>query len=134
MIDWIKDYIGLKNVVILITVVFVIGGLIFGPSLYKKVTGIKYEGIAKATVTNIVAKKSVAQHINGTNELLTGYDITYVYNNQNKKYSNTEFVKPEENIKRLFDKIASGETCFIEVKYALDNPSESMISNLNLNK
>jgi hypothetical protein len=132
MISWIKDYIGFKNIAILITVGFVLAGLLVGPSIYKKLKGIHYEGIAKAKVTNIVVKKSLAQNFSGTNEILTGYDITYIYNNQNKMYSKTEFIKTEENVKRIFDKIASGEICFIEVKYSLDNPSESTISNLNL--
>jgi hypothetical protein len=132
MISWIKDYIGFKNLLILIAVVLVIAGLLVGPSLYKHLKGISYEGSAKAKVVNIIAKKSIAQNINGTNEITTGYDFTYIYNYQNKLYSNTEFIKTEENVKRIFDKIASGETCFVEIKYALDNPSESIISKLTL--
>lgn len=132
MISWIKEYIGIRNLFILITVVFVIMGLLFGPTLYRKLRGMHYEGIAKAKVINIVAKKAFAQHINGTNEVIIGYDITYNYNNQNKIYSNTEFIKAEEKVKQIFDKTDSGETCFIEVKYSLDIPSKSTISKLNL--
>jgi len=133
MIRWIKDNIGIKNVLIFIIVILVIAGLLFGTSLYRKLKGSQYEGTAKAEITNIVAKKTLSQHLNGTNETITGYDVTYVYSSQNKNYSNTEFIKPESDVKRLYDKVTSGETCFVEVKYSLDTPSESIISKLNLN-
>jgi hypothetical protein len=133
MISWIKEYIGIKNLFILITVVFVIAGLLLSPSLYRKLLVMQYEGITKAKVTNIVTKKTFTQHINGTNEIIIGYDISYNYTNQNKIYSQTEFIMADEKVKQLFDKIASGETCFIEVKYSLDIPCKSTISKLNLN-
>jgi hypothetical protein len=132
MTGWIKDYIGIKNLVILITVVFIIAGLLVGPSLYKKLNGIHYDGIAKAKVVNVIANKSLAQNISGTNTIITGYDLTYIYNYQNVTYSNTEFFKPEETVKRIFDNIASGETCFVEIKFSLDYPSRSMISKLKV--
>lgn len=133
MMSWIKDNFGIKNLLILISVILVIAGFLLGPSLYRKLKANQYEGTAKAEVTNIVAKKTLSQHLNGTNETITGYDVTYVYSSQNKNYSNTEFIKPESDMKRLYDKVISGETCFVEVKYSLDKPSESIISKLSLN-
>jgi len=133
MIGWIKDNFGIKNALILITVILVITGFLLGPFLYRKLKVSQYEGTAKAAVTNIVAKKTLSQHLNGTNELIIGYDVSYVYSNQNKNYSNTEFIKPASDVKRLFDKFSSGATCFVEIKYSLDKPSESIITNFNLN-
>ena len=132
MIRWIKDNFGIKNLLILITVILVIAGFLIGPSLYRKLKVSQYEGTVKAEVTNIVAKKTLSQHLNGTNETISGYDVTYAYSSQNNNYSNTEFIKPEPDIKRLYDKVSSGEACFVEVKYSLDTPSESIISKLNL--
>jgi hypothetical protein len=132
MIGWIKDNFGIKNLLILVTVILIIAGFLVGPSLYRKLKVGQYEGTAKAEVTNIVAKKTLSQHLNGTNEKISGYDVTYAYTSQNKNYFNTEFIKPEPDIKRLYDKFSSGEDCFVEVKYSLDKPSESIISKLNL--
>ncbi|MEI6123533.1 MAG: hypothetical protein WCQ95_07875 [Bacteroidota bacterium] len=133
MLRWIKDNFGIKNLLILTTVILVITGFLVGPSLYRKLIGNQYKGTAKAEVTNIVVKKTLSQHLNGTNESITGYDVTYVYSNQSKNYSNTEFIKPDQDVKRLYDKVTAGETCFVEIKYSLDTPSESLISKLNLN-
>ena len=133
MLRWIKDNFGIKNLLILITVILVITGFLVGPSLYRKLIVNQYKGTAKAEVTDVVVKKTLSQHINGTNETIIGYDVTYIYTSQNKNYSNTEFIKPESDVKLLYDKITSGETCFVEVKYSLDTPSESIISILNLN-
>jgi hypothetical protein len=133
MIRWIKDNIGIKNLLILVAVILVITGFLLGPSMYKKLKGSHYEGTSKAEVTRIVAKKTLSQHLNGTNETITGYDVTYVYNIQNKNYSNTEFIKPGSDVKRLYDEVTSGLSCFVEVKYSVEIPSESMISNLKLN-
>jgi len=128
MLRWIKDNFGIKNLLILVTVILVITGFLVGPSLYRKLLGNQYKGIAKAEVTNIVVKKTLSQHLNGTNETIIGYDVSYVFSSQNKNYSNTEFIKPDSDVKRLYDKVAAGESCFIEVKYSLEAPSESIIT------
>jgi len=134
MITWIKDNFGMKNFFILLTVIIIIAGFLAGPSVYKKYKGAEYKGSAKAEVMNMVAKKSLSQHLNGINETVTGYDITYIYSFQNKNYSHTEFIRPEAKAKRLFDKFTSGGACFIEVKYSPATPSESIISKLNPDK
>ncbi|MCK9421001.1 MAG: hypothetical protein M0Q38_00190 [Bacteroidales bacterium] len=91
MISWIKDNIGIKNVLILALVVFVIVGFIFAPSWYKLIIGSQYEGIAQARITNITERTTTFQHHNGTNTKTVGYDISYYYEVKNEKFTNTEF-------------------------------------------
>lgn len=134
MINWIKDNFGLKNLFILVLVVFVIVGLIEGPSWYKFIVGSRYDGITEAMVTNVVAKKSTFQHINGTNTKTIGYDITYVYTVKNVNYSTTEFVEPDADVNLVFEQFNAGKTCTIGVKYSNETPSKSSISKLNLNR
>ena len=47
MISWIRDNIGLKNVLILALVVLVIVGFLFAPTWYKLILGSQYEGVAQ---------------------------------------------------------------------------------------
>jgi hypothetical protein len=134
MITWIKENFGVKNFFILLTVIIIIAGFLAGPSIYKKFKNAEYKGTVKAEVMNMVARKSLSQHLNGINETVTGYDVTYIYSLQNKNFSHTEFIRPEADAKSLFDKFTSGLTCYIEVKYAPEAPSESIISKLNPDK
>ncbi len=131
MISWIRYNFGLNNAIILIVVIVVITGFLIGPSLYLKLKGSQYQGTAKAEITDIIAAKAVSQHLNGTNETITGYKVTYIYSIHNKAYPGTEFIKPGSDIKHLYDIVSSGKPCFVEVKYSISAPSESMISKLN---
>jgi len=128
MISWIKDNFRVKNFFILITVILVIAGFLIGPSLYKFIKRNQYKGITEATVTNIIDKKASFQHFNGTNEKTIGYDVSYVFTLEGKNYSKTETIKPSSDAKRLFDDFTTGKTCFLEIKYSLETPSESIIS------
>ena len=134
MISWIKDNIGLKNVIILALVVFVIVGILFASSWYKKIIGNHYEGVAQARVTNIAVRTTTFQHHNGTSTKTVGYDVTYDYKVKNEKFSNTEFLEPDYDTKLLFDQFNSGGTCMIEIKYSITKPSESVISKMNLRR
>ena len=128
MIDWIKNDFGIKNLLILMTVVIVIAGFLAGSSLYKLIKGSGYKGVAEAVVTNIVDKKGSFQHYNGTNEKIVGYDVTYVFTVKGKDYSKTEMMNSSYNAKHLFDDFMEGKTCLLEIKYSLQNPSESQIA------
>jgi len=134
MIGWVKDNIGLKNFLILTLVIIVIVGFIKGPSWYKQIIRSQYEGIVEAKVINIIAKKASYQHINGTNTKTVGYEITYAYEVENERFSNTEFIEPGSEIKLLFDQFSSGNICEVEIKYSFETPSESFVSKLILNK
>ena len=132
IISWINNNLGLKNLLILTLVILVIVGFIKGPSWYKQIIRSQYEGIAEAKVANIVAKKASFQHINGTNTKTVGYEITYVYEAENERFSSTEFIKPGSEIKLLFDQFSSGNICKIEINYSSETPSESFVSKLIL--
>ena len=134
MFRWIKDNFGLRNLLILSLVILVIVGFVKGPSWYKQIMGSTYDGVAEATVTNIVAKDASYQHLNGTNTKIVGYTISYDYEVKGKDFSNTEFVEPSSDIKEIYDQFNAGKTCTIEIKYSDKTPSESVISKLNLNK
>ncbi len=131
MINWIRHNFGIKNAIILIAVVVVITGLLIGPSLYPEFKGRNFQGTAKAGVTAVIASKTVSQHLNGNNETITGYTLKYIYQVDGKDYPGMEFVKPDSDVKLLYDKINSGKACFVEVKYSTSAPSESIISKLN---
>lgn len=128
MIDWIKNNFGIKNLLILIAVVIVIAGFLVGPSLYKLMKGSQYEGTTEAIVTNIVDIKSSFQHYNGTNEKTTGYDVSFVFNIKGKDYKKTETMNSSYDTKRLFDDFTAGKSCFLEIKYSIENPLESIIT------
>lgn len=130
MTNWIKQNFGVKNFFILITVVLVIAGFLIGPKFYNYLKGSQYKGITEAKITNIIDKTATIQHHNGTNTQTIGYDVSYVYNIEGKNYSNIEFIEPNSEIKQLFDKFTSEQNCLIEIKYSVDNPSESIISQL----
>ncbi len=115
-----------------LTVLIILGFLTI-PPIYKKIKESQYQGVARVEVRNIVDKKSSFQHLNGTNQKTVGYMITYIIENKGKPYSKTELVEPGSAVKSLFDEFTSGQVCWIEVKYSLKNPAESMISRLNLN-
>jgi hypothetical protein len=134
MISWIKDNIGLKNVVILALVILVIVGFVKGPGWYKHFIGSQYEGIAIAKVTGIVAQNASAQHLNGTNTRTIGYELTYEFQVRSTEFSNTEFLEPGSEVKSLFDQFNSGKLCSIEIRYSKETPSKCMISKLKLNK
>ena len=134
MISWIKDNIGLKNVLILALVVLVIVGFLFAPSWYKLILGNQYEGVAQARVTNIAPTTTSFQHHNGTNTKTVGYNLTYYYEVKNEKFTNTEFIEPDYDTKLLFDQFNSGAACIIEIKYSSKKPSESVISKMNVKK
>jgi len=134
MIGWIKDNIGIKNILILTLVVCVIVGFIMGPSWYKLIIGSQYKGVAEAQVTNIAVRTTSFQHHNGTNTKIVGYEITYYYEVENLKFSNTEFIEPGYDSKHLFDQFNSRNGCRIVIKYSHKTPSKSFISKLNLSK
>jgi hypothetical protein len=134
MISWIKDNFGIKNFIVLALVILVIVGFIKGPSWYKLIIRSQYEGVVEAKVANIVAKKASFQHFNGTNTKTVGYDVTYIYEIGNEKFSNTEFIEPDYDIKLILDQFNSGKTSVIEIKYSNETPSKSFISKLNLGK
>jgi len=134
MINWIRDNLGLKNILFLVLVLLVIAGMIKGPSWYKRITGSKYKGIAEATVTDIVDKKSEVQHLTGTYTKTVGYDIIYIYEVENEKFSNTEFVEPDKNIAQICNHFNSVKTCRVEIRYSLETPSKSHIVKLILSK
>jgi hypothetical protein len=134
MMGWIIDYIGLKNVLILASVVLVIAGILFVPSWYKLILESQYEGIAQARVTNIAARTTSFQHHNGTNTKTVGYDITYNYVVQNVKFTNTEFIEADYTTRLLFDQFNAGAACMIEIKYSNTRPSESVITKMNFKK
>ncbi|MEI7526229.1 MAG: hypothetical protein WCJ95_17925 [Mariniphaga sp.] len=134
MIYWIKDNIGLKNVLILVLVVLVIVGFLFATSWYRMVLRSQYEGVTQARVTKIAPRTTSFQHHNGTSTKTVGYDITYYYEVKNKKFTNTEFIEPDYDNKLLFDHFNSGAACMIEIKYSNKKPSESVISKMNLKK
>ena len=75
MISWIKENIGLKNVLILTLVVLVIVGFLFAPKWYKIVIGSQYEGVAQARVTNITERTTTFQHHNGTSTKTVGSEL-----------------------------------------------------------
>jgi hypothetical protein len=129
----IKDNIGIKNILILVLVILVIIGFIKGPNWYKQVVGSHYEGIAEATITNIVAKQASAQHLNGSNTKTIGYELSYLYKVGNEEFANTEFIEPGQDIKLVFDRFISGEACLIEIKYSQETPSKSIVSKLLVN-
>ena len=128
MIRWIKDSIGIKNLLILVTVILVIAGLLAGPSLYKSIKRNQYKGHIEARVLNIVDKKASFQHYNGTNVKTIGYDISYTYFIDGDNYTRTEFTKSGSDVKLLYDNYSSGQNCEVVVKYSLEAPSESFIS------
>jgi hypothetical protein len=132
--SWMKDNIGLKNVLILVLVVLVITGFIYGPSWYKMMIRHQYEGVAQARITNITARTTSFQHHNGTGTMTVGYNISYCYEVKNEKFTNTEFIEPDYDTKRLFDQFHSGATCMIAIKYSSRKPFESTISKINLTK
>jgi hypothetical protein len=132
MINWIKDNFGLKNVLILVLVVFVIVGLIEGPSWYKFIVGNRYDGVTQARVTNVVPKKSTFQQINGISTKTIGYDIMYVYTVKNVNYSTMEFVKPDADVNLIFEQFNAGKPCTVGIRYSIKTPSRSSISKLNL--
>ena len=134
MISWINNNIGKKNFIVLSIVLLCIVGFLIGPALNKKMKAVSYGGTAKAEVTDIVVKKSAFQHLNGTSEKITGYEVTYRYKSESKDYTNTEIIMPGSDVKSLFDEFTSGATCYIEVRYSLKTPSESIISKLNMSK
>ncbi|MDP2723462.1 MAG: hypothetical protein Q8O72_11955 [Bacteroidales bacterium] len=128
MIDWIKSNFGIKNLLILISVVIVIAGFLAGPSLYKLIKGQQYQGTTEAVVTNIIDKKGSFQHYNGTNEKTTGYDVSFVFIIKGKDYKKIETMNSSYDTKRLFDDFTDGKSCFLEIKYSLENPLESIIT------
>jgi hypothetical protein len=134
MISWIKDNIGLKNVLILVLVVLTITGFLFVPSWYKLILGSQYEGVARARVTNIAAMTTSFQHHNGTNTKIVGYDITYYYVVHNMNFTNTEFIEADYTARLLSDQYNTGAACMIEIKYSTTRPSESVISKMNFKK
>lgn len=134
MINWIKDNIGLKNMLILALVVLVIVGILFVPSWYKLILGSQYDGVAQARITNITPRTTSFQHHNGTTTKTVGYDITYYYEVKNKKFTNTEFIEPDYDTKLLFDQFNSGMACMVEIKYSSTKPSERVISKMNVKK
>ena len=133
MINWIRLNIGIKNALVLGITVLIIIGFLTIPAIYKKIKESQYQGVARVEVRNIVDKKSSFQHLNGTNQKTIGYGITYTIKISGKPYSKTELVEPGSAVKSIFDKFSSGQVCWIEVKYSLENPAESMISRLYLN-
>jgi len=104
--------------------------MIKGPSWYKHITGSQYKGVTEATVINIVAEKAEVQHLTGTYSKTIGYGITYHYELENEKFSNTEFVEPDKNIAQICNHFNSVKTCRVEIMYSLDSPSESHIVKL----
>jgi len=134
MINWIKDNFGLRNVLVLSLTILVIVGAIKGPSWYKQILRSQYKGSVEAQVTNIVAQEASFQHYNGMNTKILGYDISYFYEVEMENLSNTEFIKPNKDIKLLFDEFNSGKACQIGIRYSLESPVKSFITKLNLGR
>jgi hypothetical protein len=130
MTNWITENFGIKNFLILAAVLLIITCFIFGPSTYKLMQEHRYKGEMKARITNIVIKKAAYQHLNGTNEKVVGYDVTYDFTVNGKNYVKTENMPPDSEIKALSDKFNSGQACFVVIKYSPGNPEESVIAKL----
>jgi len=128
MKDWIEYYIGVKLFLIIIGIVLVIAGFILGSKFYEQNKLDEYKGVSEAVVTNITMKKVQSKHIYETIEKTVGYDITYIFHLKDKKYSETETINSSSETINLFNNFSKGDSCFLEIKYAIRNPSESIIS------
>ena len=128
--NWLKENIGYKNILVLAIVVVVIVGLVKGPSLYRHIKKSRFDGSTKAFVENIEEKKRTSQHHNGANIKTVGYEITYVYEVERDKYSSKGFVEPGSEVKKLFDRFSAGDSCLIDIGYLVENPNESIIIRL----
>ncbi|MFH0999826.1 MAG: hypothetical protein V1783_03205 [Bacteroidota bacterium] len=128
--NWIKNSFGIKNFVILISVVCVIAGLLAGPSISRMIKRRQYQAYTEAKVTNMVERKSSFQHLNGTNIKIVGYELTFLYKPEGDNFSQTLFIKPGSEARQLYNKFESRQHCAIELRYVADNPAECMISNL----
>lgn len=130
MINWIKENIGLRNLLILAVVILAIVGFLKGPSWYRHIKEAQYEGIANAIVENISEKKVSVQHHSGTNIKTVGYEITYRYLAEIDEYRSKGFIEQGQDIKQLFDQFQKGDTCWIEIGYLPGNPGESIIKGI----
>jgi len=131
MISWIKNNFGMKNFIILVSVIVVIAAALLTPTCLKFFKKTNYEGVAEAKITNMQPKTASYQNYNGASVKTIGYDITFAFIVQNKRYSKTESVTTNYTNNQIFTKFIAGEACNIAIKYAIDNPSESVITNLN---
>jgi len=127
MIAWIKENIGYRNLLILLVVVIGIIAFLKGPSLVRSIKKSHYKGVAKAIVMDLAERKTTVQHINGTHSRVIGFDLTYTYTVDEEKYRRTGFIEPGKETKILFDKFNQGDSCFIEIRYMLENPEESIL-------
>jgi hypothetical protein len=130
MFGWIKNNIGFKNLLILLTVILVIAGLSQGPALYKKYKKSQFEGPITAELINIVPEEAIAQHLTGPNTVIIGYHLSYVYKVGDEEFSNTEFVSADYDVALLYSKFSKGEPILIEIKYSGESAKDCYISNL----
>lgn len=130
MSNWVIDNFGVKGLSILVGGIILLVALIFGPSLYKKAKVLKYDGSAKAQITNITEKKMSFQDMSGGSVKTIGYDLTYTFAVDTVYYSRTETIKPSYDLVKLYKKFNLGQPCFVEVVYLTENPNKSLISRL----
>ena len=127
MIDWIEQYIGVKMFLVIVGIILLFGGFRLGSKFNEQSKIDEYKCISEAVVANMTLKKVKEKHIYETIEKIIGYDITYVFNLKDKIYSKTEIIESNSDTRRLFNNFSKGDSCFIEIRYASINPSESII-------
>jgi len=128
MIDWIEQNIGLKTFLLIIGIILLIVGFCLGNKFHKQSKLDENKCISNAIVTNMTLRKVKYKNIYEVIEKTIAYNITYIFHLKNKEYSKTQIVKFSSETKRLFNNFTKGDSCFIEIRYSLKNPSESIIS------
>lgn len=127
MKDWIEYNIGGKTFLVIIGIILVLAGFSLGTKLYKVNKLDEYKGVSEAFVTNITVKKVQSKLTYEIIEKTVSYNITYVFHLKDKSYSKTETIKPDLDTGHLFNNFVKGDSCFLEIKYSIINPSESII-------
>lgn len=128
MKDWIEYNIGVKQFILIIGIILVIVGFSLKSELHKVNNLDEYKGVSEAFVTNITVKKTQEKITYETIEKTMGYTISYIFHLKDRSYLKTETIKPSFDTGRLFKNFVKGDSCFLEIKYAIGNPSESIIS------
>ncbi|MFA9371529.1 MAG: hypothetical protein ACERIH_07440 [Labilibaculum antarcticum] len=127
MIDWIEQYIGLKVFLIMLGIILLFVGFSFGSKFNEQDKFDDKKGDSEAIVSNMTLKKVQVKLTYETTEKVEGYNITYYYQLKDKTYSNTEVFEANSDARHLFNNFTKGDSCFLEIRYALKTPSESII-------